>query len=100
MDGKEEKNENKKDEQEQKGGEPAWVQKLEQSMNRLAEKLETSQDQTETDSPVQVPVPPTPEPEPEPETPEEPEQMDEPDEPETQQEQRKSKAKSFLDWLL
>ena len=94
MDDKEEKIENK-DEEVQKGGEPSWVQKLEQSMNRLAEKLETAPEQTK-DSPVQVPVPPTPEPE----TPDEPEQMDEPDEQETPPEKPKPKTKSFLDWLL
>ena len=95
MDDKEEKNENKKDEQEQKGGVPEWVQKLEQSMNRLAEKLETVPEQTKG-NPVEVPIPPAPEPE----TPDEPEQMDEPDEPETPPEKPKSKPKSFLDWLL
>ena len=95
MDGKEEKNETKKDDEMQKGGEPSWVQKLEQSMNRLAEKLETAPEQTK-DSPVQVPVPPTPEPE-TPDEPEEPEMLDEPEQP---TEKPKSKAKSFLDWLL
>ena len=51
MDGKEEKNENKKDEEVQKGGEPAWVQKLEQSMNKVLEKLEQSPAETEKEKP-------------------------------------------------
>ena len=95
MDGEQKKDEEKKDEEIQKGGTPEWVQKLEQSMNRLAEKLETAPEQT-MEHPVEVPVPPTPEPE-TPDEPEEPEILDEPEQP---TEKPKSKAKSFLDWLL
>ena len=95
MDGENKKDEEKKDKQEQKGGVPEWVQKLEQSMNRLAEKLETVPEQKK-DNPVEVPVPPTPKPE----TPDEPDELETPDEPETPQEKPKSKGKSFLDWLL
>ena len=79
------------------GGTPEWVQKLENSINNLTEKLTAKAEQPEElEQPVKVPVPPTP-PQPEEIEPEEIEPEDlEPEQPE----KKPNRAQAFLNWLF